>query len=165
MRTQIWNEMFYAKKNIEYISIYIPFLKSIKKLIDFLTLIFSTTSVVSWFIDSENSIIFLGLSIFIVSFLQVVDIIQIKFVASDEHIDYLRGLKDKWIKYFDELEILWHDINFCNLDDAVICKKYQKLKPAQQKIENLDSDIKIWKIPSINRKADLLTINFMKRYE
>lgn len=164
MRTQIWNEMYYAKKNEEFISVYISFLRTTRKFIDFFTLLFTTTGIISWFSENNESMIFTGISLFLVGFLQVVDIIQTKFVASDEYIDDVRQLKKNWTSYFDNLEKIWFDINIKKIENSIIVDSFLEIKPMKQSIEELDSDIKLWQIPFITKKANILTTNFMKRY-
>jgi len=164
MRTQIWNEMYYAKKNEEFISAYISFLRTTRKFIDFFTLLFTTTGIISWFSENNESMIFTGISLFLVGFLQVVDIIQTKFVASDEYIDDVRQLKKNWTSYFDSLEKIWFDINIKKIENSIIVDSFLEIKPIKQSIEDLDSDIKLWQIPFITKKTNILTTNFMKRY-
>lgn len=156
--------MYYAKKNEEFISIYISFLRTTRKFIDFFTLLFTTTGIISWFSENNESMIFTGISLFLVGFLQIVDIIQTKFVASDEYIDDVRQLKTKWITYFDSLEKIWFDINIKKIDNSIIVDYFLEIKPIKQNLEDLDSDIKLWKIPFINKRADILTTNFMNSY-
>lgn len=164
MRTIIWREMYYAKKNEEYIVLYLSFLRSTKKYIDFLILIFTSTGVLSWISKNEESKLIMGFSLFLVGVLQVIEIIQTKFIASDEYIDNIRGLKSKWTTYFDDLENIWIDTKVNKINNSESADSFQKLKPFRQSIEDIDSDIKIWKIFFLNKKADLQTTNFMKRY-
>jgi hypothetical protein len=164
MKSIIWEEMYYAKKNEEYIVLYISFIKSTKKYIDFSTLIFSSLGVASWLSDKDGSKIIMGISLVLVAVLQVIEIIQIKFIASDEYIDDIRDLKSKWSMYFNDLEDILIDIKVNKVDDKTSASSFQKLKPLKQEIEHIDSDIKIWNRKKINTKADLLTNNFMKRY-
>ena len=156
--------MYYAKKNEEYIISYISFLKSTKKYIDFFILIFTSTGVISWMSENEHSKIVVGFCLFAVGILQVIEIIQTKFIASDEYIDNLRDLKSRWTTYFDDLENIWIDMKVNKINNIESANIFQSLKPYRQSIENIDSDIKIWKIFHINKKTDLLTTKFMKRY-
>jgi hypothetical protein len=164
MKGIIWDEMYLAKKNEEYIVLYISLIKSIKKYIDFSTLIFSSLGVVSWLSDKEGSKLIMGLSLILVAILQIIEIIQIKFIASDEYIDDIRELKSKWTTYFNDLEDILIDIKVEKINNKTSAVSFQKLKPFKQSIEHIDSDIKIWILPRLNKKADLLTTNFMKRY-
>ena len=164
MKSIIWEEMYYAKKNEEYIALYISFIKSTKKYIDFSTLIFSSLGVASWLSDKDGSKIIMGISLVLVAVLQVIEIIQIKFIASDEYIDDLRDLKSKWTKYFSDLENIFIDSKVNKIDEKTSANLFKKLKPLKIEIENIDSDIKIWIINKLNKKADILSNNFMKRY-
>ncbi len=164
MRTIIWREMYYAKKNEEYIVLYLSFLRSTKKYIDFFILIFTSTGVISWISDNKESKIIMAFSLFTVGVLQVIEIIQTKFVASDEYIDNIRALKAKWTTYFDDLENILIDTKVNKINNTESANSFQKLKPFRQSIEDIDSDLKIWNIFFLNKKADLITTNFMKRY-
>ncbi len=118
MTNILWDEMYYAKKNIEFLSIYISFIRTTRKYIDLFTLLFTTTGIISWFSENNENLIFTGISLFLAAFLQVVDIIQTKFVASDEYIDNVRQLKAKWITYFDTLEKIWFDIRIKKIESS-----------------------------------------------
>ena len=156
--------MYYAKKNIEFLSIYISFIRTTRKYIDLFTLLFTTTGIISWFSENNENLIFTGISLFLAAFLQVVDIIQTKFVASDEYIDNVRQLKAKWITYFDTLEKIWFDIRIKKIESSIIADLFIETKPLKQSIEDIDSDIKLWQLSFITKKANILTNNFMRRY-
>lgn len=164
MTNILWDEMYYAKKNIEFLSIYISFIRTTRKYIDFFTLLFTTTGIISWFSENNENLIFTGISLFLAAFLQVVDIIQTKFVASDEYIDDIRQLKAKWITYFDTLEKIWFDIRIKKIESSIIADLFIETKPLKQSIEDIDSDIKLWQLSFITKKANILTNNFMRRY-
>ena len=164
MRTLIWKEMYYAKKNEEFISIYISLLRTTRKFIDLSTYFFTATGIIAWFSENKENKFYIGLSLALLAFIQIVDIIQTKFVASDEYIDDVRELKTNWIMYFDKLEKIWFDINIKKIENSIIVDSFLEIKPMKQSIEELDSDIKLWQIPFITKKANILTTNFMKRY-
>ncbi len=164
MTNILWDEMYYAKKNIEFLSIYISFIRTTRKYIDLFTLLFTTTGIISWFSENNENLIFTGISLFLAAFLQVVDIIQTKFVASDEYIDNVRQLKAKWITYFDTLEKIWFDIRIKKIESSIIADLFIETKPLKQSIEDIDSDIKLWQLSFITKKANILTNNFMRRY-
>ena len=164
MTNILWDEMYYAKKNIEFLSIYISFIRRTRKYIDLFTLLFTTTGIISWFSENNENLIFTGISLFLAAFLQVVDIIQTKFVASDEYIDNVRQLKAKWITYFDTLEKIWFDIRIKKIESSIIADLFIETKPLKQSIEDIDSDIKLWQLSFITKKANILTNNFMRRY-
>lgn len=164
MITIIWKEMYYAKKNEEYITLYISFLKSIKKYIDLIIIIFTSTGVLSWFSENKESKIIMGVCLVIVGIFQSIEIIQTKFIASDEYIDDAIDLKLQWIAYFNKLEKLLLDTKINKTDNSTILSSYNRLKSLKQSIEKKDSDIKLWRIHIINKKADLRTNNFMYRY-
>ena len=128
------------------------------------TLLFTTTGIISWFSENNENLIFTGISLFLAAFLQVVDIIQTKFVASDEYIDNVRQLKAKWITYFDTLEKIWFDIRIKKIESSIIADLFIETKPLKQSIEDIDSDIKLWQLSFITKKANILTNNFMRRY-
>ena len=164
MTNILWDEMYYAKKNIEFLSIYISFIRTTRKYIDLFTLLFTTTGIISWFSENNENLIFTGISLFLAAFLQVVNIIQTKFVASDEYIDNVRQLKAKWITYFDTLEKIWFDIRIKKIESSIIADLFIETKPLKQSIEDIDSDIKLWQLSFITKKANILTNNFMRRY-
>ena len=164
MTNILWDEMYYAKKNIEFLSIYISFIRTTRKYIDLFTLLFTTTGIISWFSENNENLIFTGISLFLAAFLQVVDIIQTKFVASDEYIDNVRQLKAKWITYFDTLEKIWFDIRIKKIESSIIADLFIETKTLKQSIEDIDSDIKLWQLSFITKKANILTNNFMRRY-
>ena len=150
--------MYYAKKNIEFLSIYISFIRTTRKYIDLFTLLFTTTGIISWFSENNENLIFTGISLFLAAFLQVVDIIQTKFVASDEYIDNVRQLKAKWITYFDTLEKIWFDIRIKKIESSIIADLFIETKPLKQSIEDIDSDIKLWQLSFITKKTNILTL-------
>ena len=164
MENIIWNEMYYVKKNEEYITLYISFLKSIKKAIDFIVLIATSTGIVSWTLNSQENKVIVGISLFIAGIFQVIEIIQTKFIASDEYLDNVIELKLQWAIYFDKLEKQLLDIIIDKKDNSIILKSYNKLNPLKQTIVKKDGEIKLWIIEFLNKKANILTNNFMKRY-
>lgn len=85
MRTLIWNEMYYAKKNDEFISIYISFLKSTKKFFEITILLLTSSGFITWISTKNTNSILIGISIGLASFLQLLELLQDKLIANDEY--------------------------------------------------------------------------------
>ena len=164
MRVLIWNEMYYAKKNDEFISIYISFLKSTKKFFEITILLLTSSGFITWISTKSTSSILIGLSIGLALFLQLLGLVQDKLIANDEYIDDVIELRKNWIIYFDKLEKIWLDLNQKRIDDNKASDTFSELKTFKLLIEQADSDIKLWNFSFLNRKADRLTNNFMTRY-
>ena len=164
MRTLIWNEMYYAKKNDEFISIYISFLKSTKKFFEITILLLTTSGFLTWISTKNTNSIFIGISVGLATFLKLLELVQDKMIANDEYIDDVIELRKNWIIYFDKLEKIWLDLNQKRIDDNKASDTFSELKPLKLSIEQADSDIKLWSFFFLNRKADRLTNSFMTRY-
>jgi hypothetical protein len=156
--------MYYAKKNDEFISIYISFLKSTKKFFEITILLLTSSGFLTWISTKNTNSILIGVSIGLASFLQILELVQDKLIANDEYIDDVIELRKQWILYFDKLEKVWLDLNHKRIDEIKASDIFSKLKPLKQSIENKDSDIKLWEFFFLKRKADELTNNFMTRY-
>ena len=164
MRILIWNEMYYAKKNDEFISIYISFLKSTKKYFEITILLLTSSGFITWISTKNTNSILIGVSIGLASFLQLLELVQDKLIANDEYIDDVIELRKNWIIYFNKLEKIWLDLNQKRIDDIKASDEFLELKPLKLSIEQADSDIKLWELFFLKRKADKLTNNFMTRY-
>jgi hypothetical protein len=164
MRTVIWNEMYYAKKNDEFISIYISFLKSTKKFFEITILLLTASGFLTWISTKNTNSLLIGLSIGLATFLKLLELMQDKLIANDEYIDDVIELRKNWIIYFDKLEKVWFDLNQKRIDDNKASDIFSELKTLKLSIEQADSDIKLWNFFFLNRKADKLTNNYMTRY-
>ena len=164
MRTLIWNEMYYAKKNDEFISIYISFLKSTKKFFEITILLLTSSGFITWISTKNTNSILIGVSVGLASFLQLLELLQDKLIANDEYIDDVIDLRKNWIIYFDKLEKIWLDLNQKRIDDIEASDAFLELKKIKLSIEQTDSNIKLWEPFFLKHKADKLTNNYMTRY-
>lgn len=164
MRNLIWNEMCYAKKNDEYITIYISFQKSLKKFFEMITLILTSSGFIAWLSTKNTNSIIVGISIGLAAFVQLLQLLQDKVIVSDEYINDVIALRKRWISHFDKLEKLWLDLEHEKVDDIAASDIFLELKIEKMSIEEADSGIKIWKIFFLDKNANELTNNYMTRY-
>lgn len=163
MRGILWHEMYNAKKNDEYIVVYIALLKTSKKFFELSILLLTSTGFIVW-LSSKNTSIFIGLSTGLAAFLKILELIQDKIVASDEYIKDVIDLRFKWMTYYDNISKIWLNLEHERINNDEASRQFEKLRSKKRDIEIDDSNIKIWQIFFLNNKADLRTNKHMEQY-
>ncbi len=161
MTDKIWYEMVHTKFGDNYLTNYLSRQKTIRKWFKIVTLVFSTSGVLGWKIWEYAPIIACGL----IAVMQIVTLIENQIILSDQDIDNIAGLRNKYISYFNKLEKLWTNLQQKKIDEHVASEQFYKLRQIGADIEATDNKLHInGQIKTLLDKADTETRNYFSQY-
>jgi len=161
MTDKIWYEMVHTKFGDNYLVNYLSRQKTIRKWFKIVTLVFSTSGVLGWKIWEYAPIIACGL----IAVMQIVTLIENQIILSDQDIDNIAGLRNKYISYFNKLEKLWTDLQQKKIDEHAASEQFYKLRQIGADIEATDNKLHInGQIKTLLDKADTETRNYFSQY-
>ncbi len=154
--------MVHTKFGDNYLAGYLSRQKRTRKLFKIFTLIFSTSGVFGWAFWEYIPIIACGL----IALMQLVTLIENQIVPSDQDIDDIAGLRNKYIQYFNKLERLWIDFQNNNITEQTACEQFYQLRQTiGADIQETDNKLNInGNITLVKKKADLETTNYINQY-
>jgi hypothetical protein len=158
----LWDELYDAKKNEIYITQYLSFLKSVKKILEIATILLTSTGFISWLADKGS--VWTGISAGLATTVKLIELIQDKLIANDEYIENVAILGDNWHNYSSELDSLWIDYMVDKVDDKQASEIFKKLKRRKKEVMKTGGRIKVWVFWTVNDSSDEETTNYMKRY-
>ena len=158
----LWDELYDVKKHTVYLIKYISFLKSVKKFFELTTIALTSTGFIAWLSDKGS--LWTGISAGLATGIKLLELIQDKLIANDEYMEDVAELRDKWCNYLSELESLWIGYQVKTFNEAQASEKFRSFKKIKADIDKSDARIKIWIIWLVNKKSDMETTNYMKRY-
>lgn len=162
MIEKIWYEMLHTKLGDNYLAGYISKQKRIKKWFKIFTLIFSTGGVLGWPIWEYVPVI----ACVLIAAMQLVTLLENQIIPSDQDIEDIARLRNKYNNYFNKLEKLWMDFQSNNINEDAAKEQFYELRTLLG-ADLLATDDKLninGKIKSLYKKADLETRNYFNQY-
>lgn len=161
MTDKIWYEMVHTKFGDNYLANYINRQKTIRKWFKIFTLVFSTSGILGWTIWEYAPIIACGL----IAVMQIVTLIENQIILSDQDIENISGLRNKYIYYFNKLEKLWTELQNKKINEHTASEQFYKLRQIGADIEATDNKLHInGQIKPLLDKADVETRNYFSQY-
>jgi hypothetical protein len=161
MRDKIWYEMFHIKFGDSYLANYLNRQKTKRKWFKIFTLVFSTSGILGWTVWKYAPIIACGL----IAVMQIVTLIENQIIPSDQDIEDVAGLRNKYISYFNKLEKLWIDFENNRVDEKEAGEQFYKLREIGADIEATDNKLHIdGQIKTIYKVAETETKNYFNQY-
>jgi hypothetical protein len=162
MREKIWYEMTQIKYGDSYLSLYISLQYQIKKYFKISTLIFSGSGILGWKLWQPIA----WIALVLIAVVQLLSLIENQLIRNDEEINKISKLRELYVKYFNKLEKLWVDLEQNKIDEKKASDIFfQNRKIDQEKIESLDNKLKIRKLKTIEKRADLETRQYFNLYK
>ena len=152
--------MMHTKFGDNYLALYISRQRTIRKWYSVFMLIFSTGGVFGWTIWEAIPIIACGL----IAIMQLVRLVENQFILTDNDLDKIAELRNKYIRYFNKLEKLWIEFETDRLTEQQTTEQFYKLRQINADIEAADNKLHIRKIQSIVVTADSETRNYFNQY-
>ncbi len=162
MEEKIWYEMMHTKLGDNYLGHYLNKQKTTRKWFKIITLLFSSGGIFSWAIWKIGILPFIAC--IIVSTIQLSNLIENHIIISDNDIDKIAELRNKYITYFNKLEKLWMDFKTTELTEQQAKEEFYKLRQIGAEIEASDNKLQIRNIKSLYNTADLETRNYFNQY-
>lgn len=152
--------MVHVKFGDSYLANYIGRQKTRRKWFKILTLVFSTSGVLGWNVWQYAPMVACGL----IAIMQIVTLIENQLIPSDQDIEDIYSLRNKYISYFNKLEKLWTDLKNDTIDEAKAGERFFKLRELGADIEATDNKLHIATVKKLTDKADTETRNYFNQY-
>ncbi len=160
MRDKIWYEMMHTKYGDAFLALYLNRQRTIRKWYIVFMLLFSTSGVLGWKLWVAIPIIACGL----IAVMQLVRLIENQFILTDNDLDKVSDLRNRYISYFNKLEKLWTDFNAKRLTEEQATDQFYQLRQVGADIEAFDNKLHISKIKKLCNIADTETRNYFNQY-
>ena len=159
MRTRLWYEMAQCKHSHLYCLFLLSSQKRWLNYYNVSILLFSSAGIMGWGFWKEVPFI----ACFIISFFQIIKLIQPHILPSEKQIEQLEKITDFYFAHYNDIEHLWYDVQNRNLSNDDIQKRFYKLKKSERDISKIvNSNIKTT-YKKMSKKADLETRNYLSR--
>lgn len=162
MNNLYWNEMYDSKKFDIYLNKYVSFHKTVKKTINIITIILTSTSLIAWL--SNRGATFTGIALGLSAFSKLLELLQNQFIASDEYLSDVSELRILWIEYYLIVQKIFVDFRLKKIDKNQAWDEYSRNSELKKKIEEKQGNTKIWIFWHLNKSSDKETTNYMRRY-
>ncbi len=162
IRDMIWPEMHHAKYGDNYLVHYIGRQKTKRKWFKIITLIFSSGGVFGWSIWQNG--VFPVIACGIIALVQLISLVENQLIHTDNDLEKVAELRNKYISRFDDLEKLWLDLDADRLNEQKATLKFYQLRKNGADIESTDNKLDIQKHKSLCKIADSETRNYFNQY-
>lgn len=160
MKEMIWYEMTHVKFGDNYLAHYLNRQKLIRKWFKILILIFSTSGVLGWKVWEYIPIV----ACVLIAIVQLISLVENQIIPTDQDIEKVAKLRNKYIAYFNKLEKLWKDYKAKKIDETKISEEFYLLRKTGASIEAIDNKLNIRRIKVLYDKADIETRNYLNQY-
>lgn len=154
--------MLHTMFGSNYLAGYLGLQKTKRKWYKIFTLTFSTGGVLGWPLWEYAPII----ACILITVMQLVTLLENHIVPSDQDIENVADLRNKYITYFNKLEKLWTDLEKKVIDEHTAREQFYHLRQfIWTDIEAKDNELNINdNVKSLKSKADTQTRNYFKQY-
>ena len=157
MRTRIWNELCQVKHNQYYCTFLLGRQKRLLNYFNIMILVFSSGGVMGFSLWKTFPL----LSCFIISFFQILRLIQSNLVPSEKQIEKLEQVVNFYFDHFNLLEQQWFDCYHNRCNEQELQEKFFKLKSTEKEINIKLNEIVKRSIKAIRMKATEETANYL----
>lgn len=161
MNDKIWYEMVDMKYGETYLTLYLGFQRTLKKIFNILTFILSVSGILGWkYFENYAWIAFI-----LIAIMQLFTLIENEIIRSDKEIEDIASLRMMYTSYFNKLERLWADFKYKKINEENSLEKFFQFKETDwEKIEELDCKLNIKEYNWLMDKADVKTNNYIDKF-
>ena len=160
LEQMVWNELYNAKKNDNYLAGYLSSIRAKRKRINISVIIGATLGLILEKWVTNASFVTLSLFVFVQLFKEI-----FPFLAVDEKlIDKLPEYRMLYVQKFELLNKLYFDMQCKNVDADTAQTEYFKIREMNLRIEDLDNSIHLPEKKEVFRKAESNTRIYMSNF-
>ncbi|MFA7380771.1 MAG: hypothetical protein WC150_09930 [Bacteroidia bacterium] len=160
MKDKIWYEFLHTKHGDDYLVLYLGRLKRTRKIINILTIVFSTTGIFSWKIWLYLPSVTSG----VIALIQIFKLLENQFVVTDKDIEQVSILRNMYFEHWNNVEKLWIEYQSKEITEKQATARFFALRKFAKSIEALDTKLSIQTISTLQDKADMRTNDYIKQY-
>jgi hypothetical protein len=161
MEHKIWYEMVDIKYGEIYLTKYLGFQRTLKKIFNILTLILSVSGILGW----KNFENYAWIAFILIAIMQLFTLIENEIIRSDKEIDDIASLRMMYTKYFNKIEKLWTKYEKGKISEEDSYNDFFILKETDWvSIEELDCKLNIKRYKWLEKKADSETRIYINKF-
>lgn len=161
MINKIWYELVNIKYGEIYLSKYLSFQRTLKKIFNIMTLVLSVSGIIGWKYFEDYA----WIAFAIIAVMQLFTLIENEIIRSDKEIEEISSLRMEYVKYLNKLEELWTKCQYDEIKDKTASKKYFKLRKIYwEKIEQIDSKLNIKRYKRMMQRTEKETNHYLNKY-
>jgi hypothetical protein len=162
IRDMIWPEMHHTKFGDNYLVHYMSKQKTKRKWFKIITILFSSGGILGWTVWKNGVLPFIACGI--IAAVQLLSMIENQIIPSDNDLEKVAELRNKYNSHFNDIEKLWVDFNSKRLDEHQASEQFYLLRKNGLDIEAIDNKLDIHKHKSLCKIADTETRNYFNQY-
>jgi predicted negative regulator of RcsB-dependent stress response len=162
IRDMIWPEMMHTKYGDNYLVHYLNRQKTTRKWFKIITLLFSSGGIFSWSIWQNGVLPVIACGV--IALVQLVNLVENQLIHSDNDMEKVADLRNKYNTHFNDLEKLWVDFDAHRLDEHQATEQFYQLRKVGADIESTDNKLNIHKYKSLCNITDTETRNYFNQY-
>ena len=161
MTNKIWYEMTNIKYGEIYLTKYLGFQRTLKRIFQILTLLVSLSGILGWKYFED----YVWIAFILIAIVQLLLLIENQIIRSNKEIEEISNLRMMYTRYFNKLERLWTKYQYNQIKDKKATNKYFELRQSDwENIEELDCKLNIKRYKRLMKNTEIETNHYLNKY-